>query len=156
MVEVLETLRKKSRVVGQDHQDLLFLLFLTCPRRKSRPLTMFMCLLCDQLRRIQLCQLTVGAYMHVWVKVVMPMKAPQKDLTAINNRLNKRLGRLEFKGTLIRDSVVAGSLYPCTRSGNHHSVRLTTDSVLRGHPQASGRMVAPLPPSPMERRRAER
>ncbi|CAM6084448.1 unnamed protein product [Calypogeia fissa] len=83
-------------------------------------------------------------------------QSPSKDLTAINNRLNKRLGRRECKGTLISDSLVAGSLYPCTRSANHHSVRLTTDSVLRGQSQPSGTMVAPLPPSPMKRPRAER
>ncbi|CAM6129031.1 unnamed protein product [Calypogeia fissa] len=83
-------------------------------------------------------------------------QSPSKDLTAINNRLNKRLGRLDFNGTLVSDSLVAGSLYPCTRSANHHSVRLTTDSVLRGQSQPSWTMVAPLPPSPMKRPRAER
>jgi retinoblastoma-like protein 1 len=86
-------------------------------------------------------------------------QSPSKDLTAINNRLNnRRLGtRLDFNGaSLVSDSMVAGSLYPCTRNGNHHSVRLTTDSVLSSQSQPSWTAATPLPPSPLKRPCAER
>ncbi|CAM6127960.1 unnamed protein product [Calypogeia fissa] len=79
-------------------------------------------------------------------------QSPSKDLTAINNRLNNRRGRLEFDGaSLVSDSLVAGSLYPSTRSGNHHAVRLTTDSVLSTQSQPSWTKATSLPHSPFKR-----
>ncbi|KAL3695441.1 hypothetical protein R1sor_009517 [Riccia sorocarpa] len=72
-------------------------------------------------------------------------QSPSKDLSAINHRLNTRRGRLEFSDAacdtrLVSDSVVAGSLYPCSRNGS----------------QPAWTMAAPLPPSPMKRPRPDR
>ncbi|BBN20404.1 protein MpRBR [Marchantia polymorpha subsp. ruderalis] len=77
-------------------------------------------------------------------------QSPSKDLSAINHRLNPRRvgGRLDFTeagcdSRLVSDSLVAGSLYPCTRNGNHHTTPAWT-------------MAAPLPPSPLKRPRPDR